>query len=728
MTGLGTKIRNSWLTRDRARAFHAGVAALLATAILAAAPPARAAAGPWLDHEQTRLRLLAGSDTVGTGETISIGLHFKLEPGWKIYWRAPGDAGYPPQLDWGGSQNLASADLAWPVPHRFSLFGLETFGYSDEVVFPIQARPLNPGQAVALRAKVGYLTCNEICIPREADLALDLPAGPGEPAAAAFLIDTYRLRVPGKGPAQGLEIETAVLTGTLEAPVVEVAARSDRPFDSPDILIEAPPGFSFAAPQVSYARDRMQAVLRVAATPTGGGVLEGKRLTLTLIDGKRGSEIPVVARYSASAAARQGGPLDLGSFALILGLAILGGLILNLMPCVLPVLSIKLLSAVKHGGRAPAAVRVSFLATSAGIVASFLALAGAAILVKSLGFAVGWGIQFQQPLFLTAMAVIVVLFACNLFGFFEFSLPRWARGAAALGQGPAGETGEPTLTGNFMTGAFATLLATPCSAPFLGTAVGFALARGPVEILSVFTALGLGLALPYLAIAAAPGLAIRLPRPGPWMITLRRVLGLALVATALWLLSVLAAQLGLGGAAAVAALLGALIFVVWVGRTRPGRTRSTAIATPALAGILALAAVALPNALPRPESASVTASQKDDGIWRAFDQAELSRRVAEGQIVIVDVTADWCLTCQINKKLVLDRDPVSASLDSGGVTAMRRDWTLPSDDIASYLAGHGRYGIPFNVIYGPGAPEGIVLPELLTSDAVMSALERAGGG
>ncbi len=719
MTGPG----NTWLTR-----FRAAAAALLALAVLAAADRALAAPGAWLDQEQARLRLLAAADTIGAGETVSLGLHFKLEPGWKVYWRSPGDAGFPPRIDWAGSENLDTAAMAWPVPHRFSLFGLETFGYGDEVVFPIQARPLQAGQAMLLRAKVEYLTCNEICIPRTANLILDLPAGSGAATAGAALIESYLAQVPGQGPAQGLAIEKAVLTGTLDAPVVEVTARSDTPFEAPDILIEAPPGFSFAAPQVSFAQDRTWAVLRVAATPTGGGVLEGKNMTLTLTDGQRGSENPMVARYAATAAARAGGALEAGTFAVILGLAVLGGLILNLMPCVLPVLSIKLLSVVKQGGRAPAAVRAGFLASAAGIFASFMVLAGAAILVKTLGLTVGWGIQFQQPVFLSVMAVVVVLFACNLFGFFELRLPAWAQGAASLGQRPGGTQGEPSLGGHFMTGALATLLATPCSAPFLGTAVGFALARGPAEIVSVFAALGLGLALPYLTIAAVPALATRLPRPGPWMIVLRKVLALALVATALWLVSVLAAQIGLGGAAAAAALLAAFMLALWLGRERTERPRAAALASPVLAGVLALAAVTLPSALDWREETARTVAQQDGGVWGAFSQAELSRRVAEGQVVMVDVTADWCLTCQVNKKLVLERDPVAARLAGPGITAMRRDWTLPSAEISSYLAGHGRYGIPFNAVYGPGAPDGIVLPELLTGEAVMTALERAKGG
>ncbi len=717
----------------------AGAVLLWAALAMAAAwaPVAQAASSPWVDHEQTRLRLLSAADSAGDSQAISLGLHFRMEPGWKVYWRSPGDAGYPPRVDWSGSSNLADAALEWPVPHRFSLFGLETFGYDEEVVFPIVARPLRAGEAIALRAKVEYLTCNEICIPRDAVLTLDLPAGPGEASNDTFLIDDYRQRVPGQGPAQGLEIQEAALTGTLEAPVVQVVARSETPFGAPDVLIEAPPGFSFAAPQISLSDQDTRAVLRVAATPTGGGVLEGKPLTLTLTDGVRGSEHRIVARYADSAAtgvltariadAQAGGPGRAPALAVILGLALLGGLILNLMPCVLPVLSIKLLSVVKHGGRAPASVRISFLASAAGILASFLVLAGAAILLKSLGLAVGWGIQFQQPLFLAGMALIVVIFACNLFGFYEFALPSWAQGAATLGRAPGGARGEPGVTEHFLTGALATLLATPCSAPFLGTAVGFALARGPFEIVAIFIALGLGLALPYLLIAAVPVLATRLPRPGPWMVVLRRVLGLALVATAVWLLSVLSAQVGMSGAAVTGVLLGALVAVVWFGRARVSRPRSTAIATPALAAILALAAVILPAGLDRHDTRPLAATEPSGELWQPFDQAEIARRVAAGQVVMVDVTADWCLTCQINKTLVLDRDPVRARIGGEEVTAMRRDWTLPSEAISSYLAEFGRYGIPFNAVYGPAAPDGIALPEILTTNTVIEALERAGG-
>ncbi len=713
----------------RARVVFLAALTAMLTAV-SAATETLAAAGPWAEQEQLRLRLISASDAVGPeagedGQSLSLGLQFELQPGWKIYWRSPGDAGFPPSVDWSGSENLASASLSWPVPHRFSLFGLETFGYGDNVILPITARLEQPGTATAFRATVDYLICSEICIPYENSLSLDLPAGTASRSSQALLIDTFLAQVPGDGSRVGLSLLEARLVGSLEAPDLQVRARSTTPFTAPDVLVEGPPAFAFGKPRVTLSKDRKEAVLRVASlSGPQAGVLEGKRLVLTLTDGKRGMEQAILARFAEGTMAPAGdlGLLDFGKvgaveqpgFLAILGLALLGGLILNLMPCVLPVLSIKLLSVVGQGGRQRRDIRISFLATSAGIVFSFLVLAAAAIAVKAAGLAVGWGIQFQQPLFLAAMAVLVTLFACNLFGFFEVRLPGW------LGTF-AGTRGQKGVGGAFATGAFATLLATPCSAPFLGTAVGFALARGATEILLIFALLGLGLALPYLLVAALPGLAARMPRPGVWMVYLRRVLGVALAGTAAWLLSVLAVQVGTTLALTTAGLLVCLGLVLWRG---PALPESGRLATPALAGVLALAALFLPATLGQPQSGD----SRLVGAWQPLDDGRIAGLVADGEVVFVDVTADWCITCQVNKKLVLEDDEVVANLTAPAVTLMRGDWTLPDDSIAEYLSTFGRYGIPFNAVYGPDAPEGLALPELLSRDAVLKAMRKARGG
>jgi len=443
--------------------------------------------------------------------------------------------------------------------------------------------------------------------------------------------------------------------------------------------------------------------------------LDGLPVTLTLVDGARSME---TAATVSTAGAAGGGLTRAPALIAILGFALLGGLLLNLMPCVLPVLSLKLLSVVSHGGSAPREIRAGFLASAGGILFSFLVLAGAAITLKLMGSAVGWGIQFQQPLFLVFMVVLVTGFAANLWGLFEIPLPRAVADIAVGGHNPDG-THSTSLGGHFATGALATLLATPCSAPFLGTAVGFALARGPLEILAVFAALGLGLAVPYLLVAAFPALASRMPRPGRWMLVLRRVLGGTLALTGVWLLSVLAVQVSLAAALAVGALMAAFILVLTIRKRLPGRAR---IAGGALAAVLALTAFGLPLTLDRHASQAAAAI---DGRWTPFDKAAIAEQVAAGRTVFVDVTADWCITCQANKKLVLTRGSVAERLFAKETVPMRADWTRPDDRIASYLAEHGRYGIPFNIVYGPGAPDGIPLPELLTEAAVVDALDRA---
>ncbi|MFI5017831.1 MAG: protein-disulfide reductase DsbD family protein, partial [Dongiales bacterium] len=346
--------------------------------------------------------------------------------------------------------------------------------------------------------------------------------------------------------------------------------------------------------------------------------------------------------------------------------------------------------------------------SAAGVLASFLVLAALVVGFKSAGLAIGWGFQFQQPLFLAAMALLVTVFAANLWGFFEVPLPGFA-GTLASASNRRG------LLGDFFTGAFATLLATPCTAPFLATALGFALAGGPAEIFAIFLALGLGLGAPYLLLAAAPALARYLPRPGPWMIWLKRALGFALLGTALWLLAVLAAQTGIKASLLTGAALVGLLVILALRRLVPAE-RWTAVAAMALVAVLAPMVLA--------KVPATVAAQ--DGAWRKFDEGAIARLVGEGHVVLVDVTADWCINCQINKLLVLDRGWAADALASGKVIGLKADWTNPDPAVARYLAGFARYGIPFNAVYGPRAPQGLALPPVLSEEAVRQAVEQAG--
>lgn len=694
---------------------------------------ALAAASDWFEHEHGAVRLIADGATAGTSEIIALGLEFRMKKGWKVYWRSPGDAGFPPQVNWAGSTNFADAEMAWPAPERFSVLGLQTLGYKDRVVFPISASLFEPGEAVRLNARVRFLTCDDICVPYDTTLALALPKGPDINTPEAATIETWRRKVPQSGPDAPLAIEQAEIAGGDAAPVLVVRVTGSAPLSQPDLYVEGPDDYGFGKPVAEIAATGNEALMRIGIQPprpskSDNGKspgLAGETVTLTLVDGDRAVERKLTLSRAAATAGAAGAlspqspadPMGYGLLA-ILGLALVGGLILNLMPCVLPVLSLKLLTVVSHGGEAPARVRAGFIASAAGILACFLLLATVTVALKSAGMAAGWGIQFQQPVFLAFMVAVVTLFACNMWGLFEIRLPGAIADAAAGGE-PESETG---LRGHFLTGAFATLLATPCTAPFLGTAVGFALARGALEIYAVFVMLGVGLALPWIAVAIFPALVNRLPKPGHWMITVKRVLSFALIGTGLWLLSILWFQIGAAATAIIALLMITIVVSVWQFRRLDEKAR---FATWIVVGFLTVISMVGAGSFNGTGDDRLIAGE--DEIWLTFDRAAIRREVAAGNTVLVDVTADWCLTCQVNKSLVLNRGRIAELLGAKTVIAMKADWTKPDPAIAAYLKSFGRFGIPFNVVYGPGAPNGVALPEILTESRVLAAIEQAGG-
>ncbi len=704
--------------------FRAVIAILLCALAMASGfvRPAGAAQSPWAEEAQSAVRLVAAQESIGAAGTVRAGLEFRMKPHWKVYWRSPGDAGFPPDPKWDASDNAAVGPMEWPVPERFSVLGLETLGYEDAVIMPFTARIANPTKPATIAAHVRYLACNDICIPFDATVSMTIPPGDGRPSAHAHSIGRFASLVPRQGADAHMRVRALRLQATAKALYLIADANADVAFAQPDLFVEGPAGLGYGKPDVSLAADGRSATLRVGVSGFDGTAaaaaekLAGTSFTLTLRDGRSAVE----AAVTASVAPASGAPVGNGASILaILALAYLGGLILNLMPCVLPVLSIKLLSLVKHGGGERARVRAGFLASAAGVVSAFMVLAGGLIAFKGAGAAIGWGIQFQQGWFLAGMAVLVTLFACNMWGFFEFRLPGALADKAMAGHGVGG------IAGHFLQGAFATLLATPCSAPFLGTAVGFALARGPAEIAAVFAFLGFGLATPYLAVAAFPALATRMPKPGPWMPRFKFVLGLALAATAIWLLSVIAGVAGWNAAAAIGGLL--VLTAIWMGPVMH-RMPELRRATPILLTVVSVLAVGAPyvgdlNGPPDPATPAAPTAGKI--AWKPFDRAALDAVVAGGGTVLVDVTADWCITCQVNKTLVLERGRLADILGRGEVTAMRADWTRPDPDIAAYLASFGRYGIPFNAVYGPNAKDGIALPELLSESVVLDALVRA---
>lgn len=639
------------------------------------------------------MRLVSAVDAVGDLSELRLGLEVVLKPGWKTYWRSPGDGGLPPNFDWGGSRNLGEAVVGWPAPERFEILGIDSVGYETAVTFPIRIALKKPGEPLVANLSIDFLTCETLCVPQRADLTLELPAGVSGPSEEAFSLSQAQGKVPGPTMPGFSVAKAEIVAGEgarwwLKLVTSAALANADAFVESPDSA------FVFGRPERLGPTVMRLPVLYANSDPAS---LVSQPLTVTLTDGGRAVEDNVIVAPASRTSS------DGLAWLLILATAFAGGLILNLMPCVLPVLSIKLSSVIRHGGGDLSGARASFLATVAGIVTSFGLLAAAVIGLKAAGIAVGWGMQFQAPTFIILMAMVSVLFAANLWGIFEVPLP------AAVGRLGTGQAGA------FFTGFFATLMATPCSAPFVGTALAFALSQGWVETLSIFLAMGLGLSVPYLAIAVRPQLATALPKPGRWMIWVRAVLGIALAATAVWLGSILWALAGQTATLGLAIVAGALL--VWL--ALPARRLRMPVA-----GVLIAASLALPSILPLQSPAAKSKAAAENAVWMTFSQDYLADLVANGRTVLVDVTADWCITCQANKAAVLDRGEVMKMLQND-VVGLRADWTKPDPAIQAYLASFGRYGIPFNAVYGPGAPGGIALPEILTERAVLEAFEQA---
>jgi suppressor for copper-sensitivity B len=674
-----------------------------------------AASSEWASEAHGAARLISAVEVTGSSAQLDLGLQLRLTPGWHTYWRTPGDAGIAPTIDWNGSENLAHAEIAWPAPRRLpSIGGLETVGYEDGVALPITVTPTHPGTLLHLHADVDYASCKDVCIPYHASLDLVLPPGFAPPGPEAPLIGAARAAVPGNAAAAQLKLLGAVVGPDKGGATLSVRVASvGMPLQSPDLFVEGLANGSPGRPEIALADTGRMATIQIPIRGASPHALANTELRVTMVDGARAAEMVVTPQLGAV-------PLipEQTMRLSIIGIALLGGLLLNLMPCVLPVLSLKLLALVGFTGAERRTARLGLIATAVGVVVSFGVLAAVVIVLRAAGAAIGWGIQFQQPWFLAGMALVTTLFAANLWDWLPIALP--GRVASRIGR----VRGGGQVSDAFLLGAFATLLATSCSAPFVGTAVGFALARGPFDIAFVFGALGVGMAAPFLTVAAAPQLVAWLPRPGPWMGWLRGVLGFALLGTTVWLLAVLGIETGPTAAFIAGAALAVLLAVLAWRRSSSSRRFVAGTAAAALAALAVLVPTLYGEAVP----VSGPASTARTDMWRPFDAVALREMVAQGQVVFVDVTAVWCLTCKVNELTVLDRDPVASKLRDPGVVAMRADWTRPDPNITGYLQGVGRYGVPFNAVYGPGAPHGIALPGLLTSDAVMDALRQAAAG
>jgi thiol:disulfide interchange protein/DsbC/DsbD-like thiol-disulfide interchange protein len=720
----------------------------LAALALAAVLPAAAQLSPRVSSVVTtphvRAELVAHApDGVGPGATVWLGLQIAHQPEWHTYWKNAGDSGLPTELQWTLPAGLTAGDIAWPVPKKIPIGNLANYGYENTVLLPAPvtvapgftaAAGLTGAAGVDVRLKASWLVCRKECIPEEGEFALRLPAqgstalhkadfdaafaaqpAPLAQKGAIEVVDqTIRVQLDGlPAAARGKTLEFFPETGE----VIHTAAVSGRDWTQ------------------AWQGERWTATLPLAEHRSASPTVMPVVVALAEADRVAGApiawraEAPVTGSWATVAAPAQVSPAlqaalaanavapqtapqtsNTGFLAALLG-ALLGGLLLNLMPCVFPVLAIKVLAFANQAGDRRGH-RSAGLAYTAGVMLTFLALGAAMLALRAAGEQLGWGFQLQSPAVVAALAALFTLIGLNLAGVFEFGLLAPRSLCAAQVKHP--------IANDFLSGILAVVIASPCTAPFMGASLGIAIALPAPQALMLFGALGLGLALPYLVAGFVPAVARLLPRPGPWMDTLRRVMAFPMFATVAWLVWVLGQQSGIDGAGALLGLLVCLAAIVW-SLTLRGRTRWV-VGGLVLASSAALA-VAIGGNVVRPLEPAALAATQGGERWQPWSAARVAELHAAGRPVFVDFTAAWCVTCQYNKKTTLGDAALLAEFDRRQVAMLRADWTRQDPAITAALNALGRSGVPVYVLQAPGKPP-VVLTEILSRDDVRAALDK----
>jgi len=676
--------------------------------------------------EQVRAELLAWAPQgVQPGQPVWVGLKLTHQPEWHTYWKNSGDSGLPTELSWQLPAGITAGDIAWPTPKKIPIGTLANYGYEKTVLLPVPltVAPSFAGTQLQVKLKAAWLVCRKECIPQEGDFTLSIPvksstAASSEDFQAAFTATPKSLPA---GASQVAVAERAIqvsLTGlpaalqgkTLEfypetGSVIEPAAswqqawkgavwtanvplsgqRTESPASMPVVVALGEAAYRIDAP----VKGPWPAAAAVAVVPPA---------------------LEAALRANASAGAAPAGAPPLGLFAALLG-ALLGGLILNLMPCVFPVLAIKVVGFVHVKDQT---TRVTTgLAYTLGVVLSFLALGALLLGLRVAGQQLGWGFHLQSPVVVAVLAALFTLLGLNLAGLFEF-------GNFLPGRMAGWQAKNPTVNA-FLSGVLATAIASPCTAPFMGASLGYAVGLPALEALAIFAAIGIGMALPYLAASAIPAVARALPRPGAWMVTFKQLMAFPMFATVAWLVWVLGQQSGIDGAGALLALLVLMALAIWA-LTLRGTARAL-IATFSIA-LCALGIWAIgPNITKPVADAPTAAADAATGGWQAWAPGRVDQLAAQGQSVFVDFTAAWCVTCQYNKKTTLSNASVLADIKAKNVALLRADWTRRDPAVTAALAQLGRSGVPVYVIYKPGrAP--VVLSEILSVDDVRAELAK----
>ncbi|WP_416877076.1 protein-disulfide reductase DsbD family protein [Litorimonas sp.] len=681
----------------------------------AALVPSYAAESESVDTGKVVASLVSSHDSAAPGETIELALRTILDPGWHTYWRNPGDSGEPVQLDWQLPEGWETGEITWPLPMTLPTGPIINYGFEGAPLFPVSAvvpETAEPGTIQTLTLDFYYLVCADICIPENGSASIDMPIGESvKDARWDVLIQDAVNTSPKPAPIAAVinqEAEEAVLT-LADLPEGDFSESYFFPFDQgivahsePQTVAKGENGIEIRTSSEYGWDNGLPDQISGVLSYQQNGVRTGSEINVTVGESL---DIGLVASAGDAAAVRA------GSFTLIGAIfgALIGGLILNLMPCVFPVISMKALSIAKtaHGERA--VIRREAWAYTAGVLATFLVLTILLIALKAAGSEIGWGFQLQSPLVVAGLALLIFAVGLNLLGVFEFGTSFQNTGSSLTTKGG--------VRGSFFTGLLAVIVATPCTAPFMAGAIGYAVAQPVAVTVAVFLALAIGFALPFLLIAYVPRLLKVLPKPGRWMVRFKELLAFPMFAAAIWLVWVVSLQAGSMGLLKVLSAMLLLALAVWAFKSSKNSIKSLAV----LVGVLALFVIISI----RPGSATTV-----DLTHEAWSTERVDELRADGRAVFVDFTAAWCVTCKVNETLVLENDKTKQLFLDTNTAFLVADWTNKNDEIAQELERYGRAGVPLYLVFpsGDNSVSAEVLPQVLTYDVIKDAIERAKDG